>query len=171
MQDFGISSYLSITKLAPPADAQFISVSVTFLRAILVLFEEISVSVLVLFAILLATASELFYVLRIQLKRTAPNELEMENYRRYHAPVCRFITKINHSFGLVLLIAISSGIVSFILGTFEIVIKFSDDNNSVKEQISAMLNFTKYFLRLTVITIGPCRIQHQVTISFTFIII
>ena len=83
--------------------------------------KTLSATILMWFFILVGTVLVLFDELEKRLKAIVKIGLnckkgaeELKEWRKQHALVCQLVTRINKSFGLVLLIAFSHGFVSFI---------------------------------------------------------
>ena len=87
----------------------------------------------------------------------------LEIWRRQHAAVCQLISQIDHSFGFVLLLAVTNTYVGFINISFEMALAFQDGNSV---QTRFVILFFKQMVRTVVITYGPYLIKRDV-ISFT----
>ena len=87
--------------------------------------------------------------------------LRLEKWRRNHATACELVNMVNKSFGLMLLITITNGFVSFITTSFEIV-RSMQDNDTLP--VLFALIFMKKSILLTIMIYEPYRLQAEVTV-------
>lgn len=129
------------------------------------ILENITVGVLVLFCLLVWTAIALQEALGQQLitnPTIVGDEVRLEEWRQaYGLAGGQLTSRINNSFGLVLLVAISSIFVNFITVTFALTSGFRPNgNDSLQIQFSLIL--LKNFALLWVITFGPYLLRSKV---------
>lgn len=85
--------------------------------------------------------------------------VRLEKWRRNHTIACHLVRLINTSFGLVLLLTINNGFVSFITTSFEIV-RSMQDNDTLP--FLFVFIFVKKSILLTIMIYEPYRLQAEV---------
>lgn len=153
--------YLAISNILPT------SLMVTSIVAVSRISGMMSLSIIVWFCILLWTATRMFHFLNSKTKElqsvTRPQldniSKGLENWRRHHTLLCEFIDNIKSFFGIMLLIFIAHGFVSFITDTFEITLAFRSSNSL---QTRFIMRFCQQVVLMTLVCYGCFRLQSEV---------
>ena len=126
-----------------------------------------SVSVIVLFCVLVVGLSLMFQQLDDHLKEIGVTSAfqsrgsirwRLEKWRCNHALVCQSVEQLDQCFGVVLLFALGYAFIDFILASFKI-LKYG--NESVRF-VKGLLDFLRVFLVLSMITYVPNRMKAKV---------
>jgi gustatory receptor len=135
------------------------------------LSETLSLSVLVLFFVLVWSTIHLFRFVNSKTAglitadswSNAPISFtvsqQLENWRRLHALTCQLVDRINSCFGFILLVAMTHGFISFISDSFEITMAFSNGTNF---QSRFLIRFFQHFTLLFVVCYSSYRLQAEV---------
>lgn len=86
--------------------------------------------------------------------------VRLEKWRRNHARVCRLVESINRTFGLIILVTVTNGFVSFITTSYEIVKSFQDNNSP--PPVIYMCIFIKKLVLLGIMVYEPCHMETEV---------
>lgn len=90
--------------------------------------------------------------------------VRLEKWRRNHARVCRLVESINRSFGLIILITVTNGFVSFITTSYEIVKSFQDNNSP--PPVIFMCIFVKKLILLGIMVYEPCHMETEALFQY-----
>ena len=162
LQHIALTIFLSVSLFRPwPADGEFLR---PVLMSVANALENITVAILGLFCLLVRTAVILLDILDHKLANDLSlmkNEALLEEWRRMYGLIClQLVHQINKSFGLVLLVGISSIFVSFITDSFALTAGLRYDDDSLSVHFSLLL--IKNALLLGMITCGPCQFRSKV---------
>ena len=144
-------------------------------RPLTILLSNISrtivLSVFLLFAVMARVVTLVFQGLNERIALLSQDErhypfyaakilnIRLEKWRRNHTMACHLVELLNGSFGLVLLLTITNGFVSFITTSFEIVRSMQD--NDTLPLLFAFIFFKKSVI-LTIMLYEPYRLQAEV---------
>ncbi len=161
---------LAIEDFRPSAD-----LAETLIEALSKISEVVSLSILVLFCVLVWATSHMFRYLNFKFAEFANScsssldllnsldlvESELEKWRRHHSLVCQLVEQINSCFGIILLVGVIHSFVSFITDSFEITaIMALSSNKSL--QTHFLIRFSQHFLLLSLVCLGSHYLQSEV---------
>ena len=149
---------------------------VALITSISKLSETLSLSILVLFFILVWSTIYLFRFVNLNSvglltavtssssSSSSPSFVfsvsqKLENLRRFHVLICQLVDRINSCFGFILLVAMTHGFISFISDSFEITMAFSNHDTF---QTRFLIRFCQHFALLFAVCYSSYRLQSEV---------